>query len=223
MLSLREGDDGTQEVRCRRTKNRKSATLSTDKRAMILQLIACRRFRMTIVDVKSAFLVAERDRTDPINRLLNMTMPKGHVKKGLLHLEQLFEVRGGHSLGDQPQLWCRTFERFLFASSSRLSATWTKNPNKQNTSHKHFKSDHDVIYVVDMEGAQKKNLKFDQTLNGSVICFDTIHLEYIKKAIHTTDRAEAEDRTHGSVVHIPSKRTLVTTWWSQTRSTSLQK
>ena len=40
-------------------------------------------------------------------------MPKGHVKKGLLHLEQLFEVRGGHSLGDQPQLWCRTFERFL--------------------------------------------------------------------------------------------------------------
>ena len=39
-------------------------------------------------------------------------MPKGHVKKGL-HLEQLFEVRGGHSLGDQPQLWWRTFERFL--------------------------------------------------------------------------------------------------------------
>ena len=104
-----------------------------------------------------------------------------------------------------------------------MSATWTENPNKQNTSHKHFKSDHDVIYVVDMEGAQKKNLKFDQTLNGSVICFDTIHLEYIKKAIHTRDRAEAEGRTHGSVVHIPSKRTLVTTWWSQTRSTSLQR
>ena len=42
-----------------------------------------------------------------------MTMPKGHVKKGLLHLDQIFEVRGGHSLGDQPQLWCRTFELFL--------------------------------------------------------------------------------------------------------------
>ena len=79
---------------------------------MVLQLVASRRFRRTIVDVKSAFLVAERDRMDPINRPLNMTMPKGHVKKGL-HLEQVFEVRGGHSLGDQPQLWWRTFERFL--------------------------------------------------------------------------------------------------------------
>ena len=34
-----------------------------------------------------------------------------------------------------------------------------------------------------MEGAQKKNLKFDRTLNGCVICFDTIPLEYIKKAV----------------------------------------
>ena len=48
-------------VRCRRTKNRESPTLSTDTRAIVLQLVASRRFRMTIVDVKSAFLVAERE------------------------------------------------------------------------------------------------------------------------------------------------------------------
>ena len=74
-----------------------------------------------------------------------------------------------------------------------------------------------------MEGAQKKNLKFDRTLNGCVICFDTIPLEYIKKAVRIRDRAKAKDRIHGSVAHIPSKRTQVTTSWSQTRSTSYAK
>ena len=40
-----------------------------------------------------------------------MTMPKSHVKVGL-YPDQLFEVRG-YGLGDQPQQWWRTFEKYL--------------------------------------------------------------------------------------------------------------
>ena len=39
-------------------------------------------------------------------------MPNGHVREGM-HLEQFCEVRGSYGLGDQPQLWWRTFERCL--------------------------------------------------------------------------------------------------------------
>ena len=39
-----------------------------------------------------------------------MTMPKSHVKEGM-HSYQLFDVRGGYGLGDQPQQWWRTFEK----------------------------------------------------------------------------------------------------------------
>ena len=77
-------------------------------------------------------------------------------------------------------------------------------------------------YVVDVEGAQKNNLKF-QTLNGCVVCFDKIPKEYIKKVIHIRDRADTEARIRGSVAHIPSKGKSVTTSWRQTRSTSYAK
>ena len=41
-----------------------------------------------------------------------MTMPKSYVKEGL-HPDRFFEVRGGYGLGDEPQLWWKTFEKFL--------------------------------------------------------------------------------------------------------------
>ena len=54
--------------------------------------------------------------------------------------------------------------------------------------HKHFKSHHSSVYVVDTDGALKNNIKFNQTLNGSVISLDTISKEYIKNVIHLRDR-----------------------------------
>ena len=45
------------------------------------------------------------------------------------------------------------------------STPWTKNANNKHKAHKHFKSHHDAIYVVDTEGAQDSNIKFYQTLN----------------------------------------------------------
>ena len=79
-------------------------------------------------------------------------------------------------------------------------------------------SHHDTISVVDMEGAQKNNnLKFDHTLSGCVICCDTTPEDHMKKVIHIRDRVKARTRTHGSVAHVPSNRTLVATSWSQTK------
>ena len=76
LLTLRTKDDGTQEVTCRctlqafkdpdvldlvRERKTKSPTLSTNGRAKILQLIASSRFVLTIGDVKSAFLRADKE------------------------------------------------------------------------------------------------------------------------------------------------------------------
>ena len=49
-----------------------------------------------------------------------------------------------------------------------------RHANKKYEACAHFKSHHDAIYVVDMEGAQKNNLKFYQTVNDCVVRFDTI-------------------------------------------------
>ena len=52
--------------------------------------------------------------------------------------------------------------------TSRSSTLWTKTPTQKYKFHKHFKSHHDAIYVVDAEGAHKKNLKFYQTLQTAL-------------------------------------------------------
>ena len=52
----------------------RESTLLTDGRAMILQLMASCRFRVTTGDVQSTFLVAETQ--DGFNKALNMTMPR---------------------------------------------------------------------------------------------------------------------------------------------------
>ena len=90
-----------------------------------------------------------------------------------------------------------------------------KKPTKKNKACKHFKSHHDSFYVVDMEDAQKQNLKFYQTINGRGICFGTIPKEYTK-VIHIRDR-DTNVRIRVSVSHMLLKRTPVTTSWSQTR------
>ena len=125
VLTLRTKDDGTQEVKCRgtlqgfkdpdvldlvRDRKTESPTLSTNSRAMILQLIASCRFVMTIGDVQAAFLLADRE--EKPKGPLYVTMPKSYVKEGM-HPDQLFEVKGGYGLGDQPQQWWQTFGRFL--------------------------------------------------------------------------------------------------------------
>ena len=56
-----------------------------------------------------------------------------------------------------------------------------------------------------------------------VICFNTIPKECIKKVIHISGRAETYVRIRGSVAHLPSKRTLVTTPWKKTKCTSIAK
>ena len=73
---------------------------------------------------------------------------------------------------------------------------------------------------MDMEGAQKHNLKVYQPLNGCVICLDTIPKEYIKKVIRIRDRADTKARICGSVAHEPP---VTTSWWSQTMSISHAK
>ena len=70
-----------------------------------------------------------------------------------------------------------------------------------------------------MEGAEREEFKFNQTLSGSVICFNTIPWEYIKKVMHIRDKADtprfaAQWRTY---------RQKERWWrlpWSKTRSTS---
>ena len=124
MLTLRTKDDGTQEVTCRctlqefkdpdaldlvRDRKTESPTLSANGRALILQLIASCRFALTVGDVEAAFLVADREERP--KGLLCVTLPKSYVKEGM-HPDQLFEVKGGYGVGDQPQQWWRTFEKF---------------------------------------------------------------------------------------------------------------
>ena len=67
-------------------------------------------------------------------------------------------------------------------------------PEQEGHGWQTFKSHHAAICVVDMEGAQKKNLKFYQTLNGCVVCFDTIPREHIKKVIYIRDRADTKTK-----------------------------
>ena len=109
VLTLTMKDDGAQEVKCRCTlqgfkdpdildllpdRKTESSTLSTNGRAMFLQLIASCRFVLTVGDVKRH-----------LGWLTRRKKPQ--------HPDQLFEVRGGYGLGDQPQQWWRTFEKFL--------------------------------------------------------------------------------------------------------------
>ncbi|CAK0795301.1 unnamed protein product [Prorocentrum cordatum] len=125
VLTLRTGDDGKEEVKCRctlqgfkdpdildlvREGRTASPTMSTNGRAMLLQTLASCKFDLTIGDVKSAFLVAEPEARP--NGPIYVTMPKDYTLKGY-HPEQLFEVVNGYGLGDQPQQWWRTFERYM--------------------------------------------------------------------------------------------------------------
>lgn len=86
-----------------------SPTLSTNRRALIRQKLASCRFTMTIGDVKAAFFMADHEERP--NSPIYVTMPKEYVMEGM-HAEQLFEVRNGYGLGDQPQQWWRTFDHF---------------------------------------------------------------------------------------------------------------
>ena len=45
-----------------------------------------------------------------------------------------------------------------------LVNAFDNNPNKQYKAHIHLKSHHDAMYVVDMEGAPKKNISSHETL-----------------------------------------------------------
>ena len=91
------------------------------------------------------------------------------------------------------------------------------NPNKKYKAHKHFKSLYGAINVVDMDGAQKKILKFHQNAQWLHCLFRHDPKEYMKKVVHIRDRANAKARIRGSVAHTLSKRTPVITWWSQTK------
>ena len=55
-----------------------------------------------------------------------------------------------------------------------------------------------------MKGAQQEDFKFFQTLNGTVICNNTISNVYIRKVIHIRDKAEIYVNIRGAVAHM---------WW----------
>ena len=65
-----------------------------------------------------------------------------------------------------------------------------------------FKTHQDAIYVADMEGAQKKNVKFYHTLSGLVVCVDTITKEYVRK--HLPSEIVQEAKKDGRSVHFAS-------------------
>ena len=46
-----------------------------------------------------------------------------------------------------------------------------------------MKSCHDAIYVVGMVRAQEETFKFFQTLNGCVICFDTMPVIFLVRGV----------------------------------------
>ena len=86
VLTLRHDDEGVEEVKCRctlqgfkdpdildlvRQGRTASPTLSTNGRGLILQLIASCRFHMAIGDVRSAFLMADREDTDRMVRSMS--------------------------------------------------------------------------------------------------------------------------------------------------------
>ena len=95
--------------------------------------------------------------------------------------------------------------------TSRSSTPGTKTRTQSTKACKHCTSHHDAIYVADMERAKRKDLHFNQTFNGGVVCFDKISNKYINAAIHI--KGKAKDRIPGSVAHThtPSKRTPVAT------------
>ena len=55
-----------------------------------------------------------------------------------------------------------------------LVKPWDADPNNKYKASNHVIARHDAMYVVEMEGAQKKNFEFYKTINGCVVCFDTI-------------------------------------------------
>ena len=77
-----------------------------------------------------------------------------------------------------------------------------RNPNKKHNAYNHFKTHQDAIYVADMEGAQKKNVKFYHTLSGLVVCVDTITKEYVRK--HLPSEIVQEAKKDGRSVHFAS-------------------
>ena len=54
------------------------------------------------------------------------------------------------------------------------------NPDQQYKPYLHMKNHHDRLNMIDLEVAQISQ-DFDQTANGSVLCFDTIPSEFLKK------------------------------------------
>ena len=58
-------------------------------------------------DVKTAFLLADREERAKKTSLCD------HAEVVRQRSDQLFEVGQGHGLGDQPQQWWRTFEKFV--------------------------------------------------------------------------------------------------------------
>ena len=95
--------------------------------------------------------------------------------------------------------------------TSRSPAAWTATRTKGTRLANILKLHHDAIHVVDMESAQQDNFKIYQTLNGCVICFNTISKECIKQVIHIRrkSRDQRQDSRRGDT-HTPSKRASVT-------------
>ena len=97
--------------------------------------------------------------------------------------------------------------------------------NPMDKRHKKYKActhpnpRHDAICVVDMDGAQQENFEFYHTLNGCVVCCDTIPKEYIKNLIRIRDLRQVWRRSGTHTV----KRTLVTVPWKKTKSTWIAK
>ena len=90
-----------------------SPTLSHNGRSLILQLVASFKFLLSIGDIKSAFLVSNHRPRE--NGAIYVSMPAGMCEDGV-DSAQLYEVRNGYGLGDQPQQWWATFRDFCLES-----------------------------------------------------------------------------------------------------------
>ena len=69
-----------------------------------------------------------------------------------------------------------------------------RKPSQTIQVYKHLRPHHNAIYVVNMVGAQQ----FYQTLNGGLICFNTIPQEHIEEVDHIRDMAETYARIRGT-------------------------
>ena len=53
----------------------------------------------------------------------------------------------------------------------------------------HMKNHHDRLFVIDLDATQN-SLEIYQTANGSVLCYDTVPSDFLKKIINLKDGSE---------------------------------